>query len=60
MDVPAGAVNTWVVVLAGILQTVWYTALVVVAGARILSRIAVMELKVDDLWHRDRAGDEIK
>ena len=60
MDIADGSSNTWVLVVAGILQTVYYTALVGFAGARILSRIAVMEFKVDDLWHRDRGTDENK
>lgn len=51
MEIGAGA-DTWVVVLAGIVQTAYYTALVVFAGARILSRIAVMEFKVNELWQR--------
>ena len=58
MDIPAGTSDTWVLVVAAVLQTVYYTALVGFAGARILSRIAVVEFKVDDLWHRDRRGDE--
>lgn len=57
MELP-GATSTWVVLLAGILQSLYYTALVGFAGARILSRIAVMEFKVDDLWHRERRPDE--
>ncbi len=58
MEIIGGAANTWIVVAAGILQTAYYTALVIFAGARILSRIAVMEFKVDELWHRGRGSDE--
>ena len=45
-------------VAGGIVQAVYYTVLIGILAARISSRIAVMEFKVDELWAASRDTDQ--
>lgn len=48
-------------IVAGVIaQTAYYTILVVSLAARISSRLAVMEFKVNELWHElERRGESV-
>ena len=52
-----GVSVTTLVVVGGIVQTIYYTGLLALLAARISSRIAVMEFKVDELWAASRDSD---
>lgn len=45
----------WIVLVGGVAQTIYYTVLIILVAARMSSRLAVMEFKVNELWKSSRA-----